>query len=297
MSDARHSREGDEEGPARRELLDEAAARLQEAGRDAPRRTAAWLLGEVVGCDRAALYAHPREPVAQEDARRFRSMVDRRVDGEPLQHILGYDEFCGLRIEVSPAALIPRPETEEVVERALEVLDGTSAPRVLDVGTGTGCIALALKNERGDADVWGCDVSEDALALARRNARRLGLDVAMVEADVLDGAFDASVPGRLDLLVSNPPYIPDDEAESLPPVVREHDPAVALFAGEDPLRFYRALARWGPVLCRPGGWVVAEVHAEHAGGVADVFEAAGLSRVAVDDDIAGRPRIAAGRCP
>jgi release factor glutamine methyltransferase len=297
MSDARHSKEGGEEGPARRELLDEAAARLQEAGRDAPRRTAAWLLGEVEGCDRAALYARPREPVAREDARRFRSMLDRRVEGEPLQHIVGYDEFCGLRIEVSPAALIPRPETEEVVERALQALEGRKAPRVLDVGTGTGCIALALKSERSDAHVWGCDLSSDALALARRNARRLGLDVAMLEADVLDDAFDATVPSGLDLLVSNPPYIPDEEADSLPPVVREHDPAVALFAGTDPLRFYRALARWGPVLCRPGGEVVAEVHAEHADGVAGVFEAAGLRRVAVDDDIAGRPRIASARRP
>lgn len=282
----------------RRTLLDVATQQLRDAGREAPRRTATWLLMDVLDCSRTSLVVDPDAVVGPAAAERFERMVDRRVAGEPLQHVLGYDDFFGLRLSVSEDVLIPRPETEEVVEYALACLDdrnGSSPPRVLDVGTGSGCIALAIAHERPDADVHACDVSRAALDVARGNAERLDLDVTFRRADVLaDDVVDAVGVSDVDLLVSNPPYIPDDEVDDLPAVVREYDPAVALFAGDDPLRFYRALALLAPRLCSPGGHLVVETHADFADGVETVFRDAGLRDVTVRRDLAGRPRIAHG---
>jgi release factor glutamine methyltransferase len=218
-------------------------------------------------------------------------MVDRCVAGEPLQHVLGYADFRDLRLRVSPAVMVPRPETEEVVEAALALIEDVETPRVLDVGTGSGCIALALKHERPDARVQAWDVSPDALAVARDNADRLGLDVHVAQVDLFEDAATESLRKPVDLLVSNPPYIPDDEAETLPPVVRDYDPDVALFAGDDPLRFYRALAARAPALCAPGAALVFEAHADYAEDAAAVLEAEGLRDVRVRDDLSGRPRI------
>ncbi len=272
-------------------ILDRAVQRLKAAERDAPRRTAEWLLTEMLGCDRGQLYAHPERPIAPDDAQRFIEMVDRCVAGEPLQHVLGYASFRGLRIDVSPAVMVPRPETEEVVEAALSAIDDLEAPRVLDVGTGSGCIALALKHERPDAHVHAWDVSPDALAAARDNADRLGLDVHFDEVDLFADEATDQLLEPVDLLVSNPPYVPDEEAESLPPVVRHYDPDVALFAGDDPLRFYRVLAARAPELCVPGAALVFETHADYADEAAAVLENEGLTDVRVREDLSGRPRI------
>jgi release factor glutamine methyltransferase len=255
------------------------------------------MLEDLLGLSRTAFLLEPERPVAPEDAKQYQQMVARRVAGEPLQHILGYAEFCRLRIEVSPEVLIPRPETEEVVAHALERIATAEAPRILDVGTGSGCIALALKHERPDAAAAACDVSSEALAVARANGERLGLEVTWVEADVLAAPLPTQGLGGLDLLISNPPYIPNHEADTLPAVVREHDPAVALFAGDDPLRFYRALVQQALDCLAPKGWLVVEVHAEYGTEVADAFRRAELDAVAVHADWAGRPRIVSGRQP
>lgn len=285
-----------QEAPSRKHLLDRAAARLDAAGRDAPRRTAEWLLMEVLDTDRGHLYAHADQAVGPDAAEQFEGMVDRCEAGEPLQHVLGYTSFRGLRIKVSPAVMIPRPETEEVTGAALRAIDEIDRPQVLDVGTGSGCIALALKHERPDAVVEGWDVSAEALALARRNARQLGLDVTFSEVDLFS---DTARPpdDRVHLLVSNPPYIPDDEADQLSATVRDYDPPEALFAGEDPLRFYRALAEKAFGLCRPGAAVVLETHAEYADASAQVAREAGLTDVRVERDLSDRPRILIGDVP
>jgi release factor glutamine methyltransferase len=299
MTESRGSEKSEEpeSPPTRLRLLDRATHRLEAAGRRAPRRTAEWLLSEILDCDRARLYAHPKQTVPPEAARRFAEMVQRRVQGEPLQHILGHASFRGLRLQVSPDVMVPRPETEQVVDRALAGIEETGRPRVLDVGTGSGCIALALKHERPDAVVAACDVSPEALAVARANAEALGLDVQFREADVLADKSPDNVPANLDLLVSNPPYIPDTEADALPPVVRDYDPDVALFAGDDPLRFYRALVDWGHRLCAPGGVAVFEVHAEYVNEVEALLSREGLTRVGRDEDLSGRPRVVWGRVP
>lgn len=287
--------DGSSSSRTRLEILDGAVRRLEKAGRSAPRRTAEWLLSELLDCDRAALYSGANRFVSSETAARFEEMLGRRVEGEPLQHILGYASFYGLRFDVSTAVMVPRPETELVVERALSCVENVEQPRVLDVGTGSGCIALTIKHQRPDAVVHGCDVSPEALAVARGNGDRLGLDVEFVEADLTAQSIRDPVPRNLDLLVSNPPYIPDAEADSLPDTVRNYDPDVALFAGGDPLQIYRALARWVRTLCVPGGSFVLEVHAEYGQEVRAELRDEGLHGVTLETDLSDRPRIVWGQ--
>lgn len=276
-------------------LVRAATHRLESGGIEEARRQAEWMVMDLLGISRAQLYAYPEADVAPAAAAALDGMVTRRLDREPLQYILGHTEFYGLPLRVTSAVLIPRPETEQVVHRALQLVAGREAPRVLDVGTGSGCIALAIKHERPDADVVACDVSADALAVAAENAASLGLDVRLLRADALDERFAAEIPAPLDLLVSNPPYIADGEAEELEPEVRDHEPALALFAGEDPLRFYRALAVRADVLLRPGAFVVFETHADHAGAVGALLEEGGFVDVSVAVDLAGKPRIVTAR--
>lgn len=279
----------------RRALLHAAAEQLERAGVEHPRRNAEWMLADVLDCSRAALYAHARQEVGAEHRVRFQRMVERRQRHEPLQYILGYEEFFGLRIQVTPDVLIPRPETEEVVEEALRRLETVDRPRVLDIGTGSGCIALALQHERPDAVVHACDVSVDALAVARRNAEAHDADVRFFQADVLHDALTERVDGPLDLVISNPPYIPDAEADALPTDVRDHEPGTALFTGTDALRFYRVMARQAPVLLGGDGWFVVETHAHYADGVRDVLRASGAAAADVRNDLAGRARMAIAR--
>ena len=299
MVDPRGSEGGEtpESGPTRRRLLHRATQRLEGADRQAPRRTAEWLLTEILDCDRAQLYTRSERPVPPDVVQRFGELVKRRVQGEPLQHLLGYASFRGLQLQVSPDVMVPRPETETVVDRALACIEDGEQPRVLDLGTGSGCIALALKHERPDAVVYACDASPDALAVARANADALQLDVQFLEADVLADEGSNGMPQDLDLLVSNPPYIPEDEADTLLPVVREYDPAVALFTGDDPLRFYRALADWARALCAPDAFFVFEVHAAYADEVAALLRRERLTEICTDEDLSGRPRVVWGRRP
>lgn len=280
-----------------RALLEGAASAMEREGISSARRNAEWLLCEALGERRISLLTRLDDHVPPAAEARFEALLARRLSHEPLQYVLGYTEFFGLRIAVSPDVLIPRPETEQVVEEGLRVVEGADQPRVLDVGTGSGCIALAVKSRRQDARVWACDVSEAALAVARANAAAAGLEVRLFLADALAPEFAAiarGVTGPLDLLISNPPYVSADELTDLPEEVRSFEPHLALIAPDDPLVFYRWLGAAGCELIRPGGHIVLETHAEFGNEAARLLEDLGYAGVELLDDYAGRPRILRG---
>ena len=281
----------------RRSAINEAIEELERADVAHARRNAEWMLCEVLRCSRALLYANLDETISEEELHDLRKLIERRRRHEPLQYVLGYTEFFGLRIAVTPDVLIPRPETEQVVEQALEAVADTSSPRVLDVGTGSGCIALAIKSRRPDAHVYACDVSNPALHLAKQNAAANQLVVEFLQLDVMSDMFPMDAPDRLDLLVSNPPYVAEDEFSDLPVEVREYEPALALIAHEDPLSFYRKIARDARRLLRSGGRLVFETHEIFGPASADAVRSLGYEDVHLKHDYADRPRILLARRP
>ena len=221
-------------------------------------------------------------------------LTSRRVAGEPLQYLTGITGFRRLELAVGPGVLVPRPETEMLVEYALRRLpaDGT----VVDVGTGSGAIALAIADERPDAHVIGTDVSSDAIEWAARNKERLGSPAEFLAGDLFDPLQD-SLRGQIDLVVSNPPYIADRERNVLPTDVVDHEPHVALFAGADGLSVIERLAVQAFDWLRPGGWLLIEISPHLQTAVPEVLERHEYEHVAVHPDLAERPRVVEGRRP
>ncbi|MBK8227889.1 MAG: peptide chain release factor N(5)-glutamine methyltransferase [Flavobacteriales bacterium] len=258
---------------------------LYEAGE--VRAIARAVFHEKLGWDAAQLESRKLESLHESDLLKVYLPLKRLRAGEPLQHILGKVRFHGLEISVTPDVLIPRPETEELVE--LIAHDGFSPTGIADVGTGSGCIALALKQRFPAARIIGIDVSVAALAVARSNGESLGLDVAWQLDDALSEGFE--LPGGLDLVVSNPPYIPLEEAGSLLARVRAREPYIALFAPEgDPLAFYRAIGHSAARALRNGGRLWFEAHYRHAALAASALRSIGFSQVDALSDMSGNER-------
>lgn len=245
------------------------------------------MLERLTGADRLTLLTDP-VPLPPAAAATLDAWVARRAAGEPLQHLLGVASFWGLELRAGPAALVPRPETERLVELALDALRPLRAPVVLDVGTGSGAIAVAIARERPDAEVWATDVDPDALALAAANVRALAPAVRLVRADLLEGPELAPVLPRADLLVSNPPYLPDADRASLPREVRR-DPPGALFGGPDGLGPYRRLLAAAGERLRPDAPLLLELDPRNVGAAAAHARAAGRS-ARIHDDLTGRAR-------
>jgi len=266
---------------------------LQRYAPDEAAHIAQWLIEDVTGLRRAQRIAQPDRLLTCDHIAALRRMLDRLHTGEPVQYVVGYSDFRGLRLRVSPAVLIPRPETEVLVAKALQAVSSVETPRILDVGTGSGCIALALRDEHPLASVVACDVSVEALAVARDNAERLDLPVQFIEADMRSSDFAARTGGPFNLVVSNPPYVTMEEADSLPSRVRAFEPKIALFAEEEPLQYYRILAQQAKHLLLPAGQLLVEINEAYGQEVVDVCTASGLTNVTLEQDLTGRDRFVA----
>jgi release factor glutamine methyltransferase len=266
------------------EVLRGATDYLTARGVEHPRLDAERLLSRALHLTRMELYTQHDRPLTEAERASARELVQRRGRREPLAYVLGDWDFRRLTLATDARALVPRPETEIVVERCLALLEGIEAPRVVDVGTGTGAIALALKHERPDARVTATDISAAALALARANAERNGLEVELVEADLLTGLV-----GPFDLIVSNPPYVLADELPGLEPEVRDWEPELALLdTGQT-----AALAEAARDLL--AGWLVLEVHERLAGEMAERLSNLGYAAATISLDLGGRERVVEAR--
>ncbi len=254
-------------------------------GIDAPRLTAELLLAHALSCDRVRLYLDFDKPLGDADLARYRELVRRRAEGEPTAYLLGRKEFFGHAFRVDTRVLVPRPETELLVEAALAALpEGGCA---LDLCTGSGCVAVSLALGRKGARVLATDVSEDALALARENASALGAVVELATGDLWSAVHGSE---RFDVITSNPPYIPTKELAGLSPEVRR-EPCMALDGGEDGLAVLRRIVEGAPARLAPGGALVMEMHESHEGVLPGLCLAAGFARAEARRDLAGLPRL------
>jgi len=260
---------------------------LEDAGIAAPRLTAEVLLGHALGQERAFLYAHSERVLREVEWIHYGRYLHERLNGKPTQYITGRQEFYGREFRVTPDVLIPRPETELVVETALAV--GRGARRVVDAGSGSGAIAVTLQLETG-ALVAGSDISAAALAVAAENACRLGARIDWLQCDLISALADASV----DMIVSNPPYVPLADRAGLQREVRDYEPAVALFAGSTGYEIYEKLVADAARVLRPGGWLVLELGYTSKDRVNAIL-GAHWRDIRVAPDLAGIPRVLAGR--
>jgi release factor glutamine methyltransferase len=257
---------------------------LEEGSVGVPRLTAEVLLAHALRRDRVYLFAHPEHELAEVEWIHYGRYLHERLNGKPTQYITKVQEFYGREFRVTPDVLIPRPETEHVVE----IANAKGGRRVLDVGTGSGALAVTLHLETG-AEVWATDISVKAATVAAGNAARLGAKVGVVVCDLMT----AIAPESMDLVVSNPPYVPLSEREHLQREVRDFEPHVALFGGNSGFEIYERIVADASRVLRPGGWLVMELGFASRDRVASMLE--GWGDVAVEPDLAGIPRVIAAR--
>jgi release factor glutamine methyltransferase len=273
------------------QLVRRAGTYLDRHGVDSPIPTAELLLAGTLGTDRAGLYARTQD-VSPGEAKSFGRALCLRCAGTPVQHITGEQAFRHLVLTVRPGVFIPRPETELVAEKGLVLIEGIPRPVVVDVGTGSGAIALSIGYEHPGATLWATDLSPDAVALASENARRAAIALTVIECDLLAG-LPGDLRGGVDLIVSNPPYLDATERDALAPEVLA-DPPLALFGD---LSLYRRLASEATSWLRPGGALVVEIGETQGADTAAVLRDTGFIDVEVAPDLAGRDRMVAGRWP
>jgi release factor glutamine methyltransferase len=279
-----------------REIIQQTARRLESAGTDTARLDAEVLLAFFLNCDRTELIKNYDVQVAAEQLKAFDGLVQRRLAFEPVAYITGRKEFWSFRLEVNRDVLIPRPDTEVIVEEALSLCRrlGIRRPLVADIGTGSGAIALALAAEIPNALVTATDISAAALDVARRNASALSLEerIHFVSGDLFE-----NVSGAFDMIVSNPPYIGSAEYETLAPGVRDFEPALALLAGQTGLEIYEKLIYQAHARLREKGWLLLEIGAKQHEPVISLMTAGGglYEDISVRTDYAGRPRVVKGR--
>jgi release factor glutamine methyltransferase len=280
--------------------LKEGIARLNAASVPSSALSAELLLIHTTGRDRTWLYAHPEEGLDSATVEQYFGLIARRASGEPLQYIVAHQEFWGLEFEVTPAVLIPRPETEHLIEVALDrFADKKNAPlRIADIGTGSGCIAVTLAKEFSSANITATDISPAALEVAKRNAasHNLASHIEFREADLLSFAFHQSPVTShhsqlFDLIVSNPPYIATSESAELQREVRDHEPAQALFAGPTGTEIYERLIDQAAFALKAGGILAMELGYGAAERVKNMFDAGTWRNLSITNDLSGIPRV------
>ena len=262
---------------------------LADKGVDNARLEAEWLLCAAMDLDRVGLYLNFDKPLTDQELDSYRAMVARRAKREPLQYILGSQEFYGLEFSVNPATLIPRHDTELLVEEALK--RAASRSRVLDIGVGSGCIACAMAKNLPEADVWGVDISPGALAQARENSGANSVNLTLLEGSL----FEPLAGQRFNIIVSNPPYIPTCDLADLQPEVREFEPLGALDGGPDGLDFYRQIIPGALEHLQSNGWLLLEVGIGQAGDVEALFGQSGFSSLFRSTDSGGIERVVGGK--
>jgi release factor glutamine methyltransferase len=277
------------------QLMAEGAAALEEAGIVNARLESRWLLAHVTGHQSSELISRGQDNVPEEAVGAFRNRVSRRAGREPIQHILGTTEFYGLEFLTDARALIPRPDSEIVVEAALGQLAPNESARIADLGAGSGCLLAAILANRPLASGTGVEASAEAASLARENLLRLGLSA---RADVHEGRWSEWQGwSDVDLIISNPPYIPSGDLAGLMPEVRDHDPAAALDGGPDGLVAYREIVRIGAAAMKPGAWLVFEIGHDQAEAVIALLDAAGFQSVSLFRDLGGNDRAIIAKRP
>ena len=278
------------------ELLNWMTDHLKDHRVGNPRLQAELLLAHSLGLSREGLYIHFRDKIPDKGRDRLEELVRRRISGEPLQYILGKQAFWSGDFRVDPRVLIPRPETEILVEQAISILSTMPSgriPSVLEIGTGSGAVAISVAREVKDLLMVATDISREALLLARENAREMGVlrKITFVNGDLF-GPFHSREEGPFDLILSNPPYISSPEIEMLPQEIREHEPAVALNGGEDGLDFYREILRQVPSYLRMGGWLLLELGQGQGKRITELFHEKGeFSEPELLKDLSGIERV------
>lgn len=276
-------------------LLEWGKERLKSAGVEDFDISAEILLRDIIGFSRADLFTNPNSVPEQSTIEKYKRYISRRSAREPLQYITGTTEFCNITIKCDPRALIPRPETEILVETAIDRLRGVESPAILDIGTGSGNIAIALVKNINGSEVTGIDISDDALDLARSNADLNGFSdrIRFQNVNIEDRAFAEGL-GKYDCVVSNPPYVSEDQKGTLQPEVTKFEPEIALFSPSDSLRFYKIIISRGNDLLLADGLLAFEVGMGQAGEVRELMELSELVKIEIINDLAGIERIVIG---
>ena len=279
--------------PTITQAIDEGAARLRASAIEHDRRTAGVLLAHVLGVDRTHLLIRSEEQVSESRYGDYLRLVERRATGEPLQYITGHQEFYGLDFIVTPDVLIPRPETEFLIERVMKLVkERRDSPLIVDVGTGSGCIAVAVAVQLPRARLIATDASPAALSVARSNAERHGVRdrIEFLEGDLFAPLAELRLEGAVDVLASNPPYVNEETFELLQREVRDWEPREALFGGVDGLDFYRRLIAESPHYLKPGGYVVLEIGFSQVDSISEMVKGNALELVDITPDLQGIPR-------
>jgi len=273
------------------QLIRAMAKDFHQAGVPSPMADAEWLVAGILNISRSSLYLEHARRLTRQQQRTLRDYYSQRLRRVPLQYILGSCEFYGHEFKVCSAVLIPRPETELLVEKAIELATSYHLTRLADLGTGSGCIAISLALHLPGVEIVATDISTEALAVARENARQLGVveRILFRQADMC-ACNELAVAGQFDMIVSNPPYVQFDERRELDAEVQDFEPAEALFVDGDGLKFYRCILRFCQQHLRPGGWLVCELPSQRAPAIEKLFNQSALSNLQMIQDLSGQDR-------